>query len=253
MLNSGFKNDFISSRLFNERWYDFFPTIAVVSATIFAIVCISNFSFCTSVKIFRAPATTLTNDFFSVANFASPFLWLEDIILQSSVLTNGINKGQLLGSKIFFLYFLWSGLKDSRSKITANNVSHFFMKRGDHFTLIVNFLNLIKIQALHTLWLSSKFWTIAICLWGILIKNLLTWPDLFSFFESLLSPCRFVPVLDVALNGDWSSLTGKRDNSLTGDLRCSLTEDMFSLTGDVGPFTGNVNVLCFLWDWWELY
>ena len=28
-LNSGFKEDFISSRLFNERSYDTFPTIAV--------------------------------------------------------------------------------------------------------------------------------------------------------------------------------------------------------------------------------
>ena len=58
-LNSGFKEDFISSSLFNERLYDIFPTIATVSPSICAIVCISNFSFCTYVKIFRAPATTL--------------------------------------------------------------------------------------------------------------------------------------------------------------------------------------------------
>ena len=75
----------------------------------------------------------------------------------------------------------------------------------------------------------------------------------FLFSESLLSTYRFWPVLDVTLTGDWSSLTGERDNSLTGDLRCSLTGDMFSLTGDVGPFIGDVNFLCFLWDWWELY
>ena len=53
-------------------------------------------------KIIRAPATTLTDDFCSVVNLTSPFLWLEDIILQSSELTNGIDKGQLLGSKNFF-------------------------------------------------------------------------------------------------------------------------------------------------------
>ena len=109
------------------------------------------------------------------------------------------------------------------------------MQRGAHFTLIVNFLNLIKIQALHTLWFSFKFWIIAICLWGILIKKPLTRSYLFS--ELLLSPCRFLPVLDV---------------TLTGDLRCSLSRDMFSLTGDVGAFTGDVNFLCLLWDWWEL-
>ena len=73
---------------------------------------------------------------------------------------------------------------------------------------------LIKIQALHTLWLSFKFWIIAICLWGILIKNLLTWPYLFLFSWSLLSPCRFLPVLNVFLTGEWSSLTRDRDNSL---------------------------------------
>ena len=53
-------------------------------------------------KIFRALATTLSNDFCSVANFTSPFHWLEDIILENSGLTNGIDKGQLLGSKNFF-------------------------------------------------------------------------------------------------------------------------------------------------------
>ena len=55
------------------------------------------------------------------------------------------------------------------------------MQSGGHFTLFVNFLSLIKIEALHFLWLSFKFWIIAICLWDILIKNLLTWPYLFSF------------------------------------------------------------------------
>ena len=61
-LKSGFNDDFISSCLINERSCDPFPTIASASATICAIVCISNFSFCTSVKIFITPATTLTND-----------------------------------------------------------------------------------------------------------------------------------------------------------------------------------------------
>ena len=87
-------------------------------------------------KIFRAPTTTLTNDFCSAANLISPFLWLEDIILQSSVLTNGIDKGQLLGSKIFF-------------SISFEVVSE--GEEGGHFTLIVNFLDLIKIKALYTL------------------------------------------------------------------------------------------------------
>ena len=82
--------------------YDTFPTIAVISATICAIIFIWNLSFCTSVKIFRAPAATLTNDFCSVVNFTSTFLWLEDIIFQSSVLTNGIDRGLFLESKEFF-------------------------------------------------------------------------------------------------------------------------------------------------------
>ena len=55
-----------------------------------------------------------------------------------------------------------------------------------------------------------------------------------------LSPCRFLPVLDVTFTGDWSSLTGEWGNSLTGDLHCSLNGDMFSLAGDVGPFSGDV-------------
>ena len=37
-----------------------------------------------------------------MANFTSPILSLEDIILQSSELTNGIEKGQLLGRNNFF-------------------------------------------------------------------------------------------------------------------------------------------------------
>ena len=123
-----------------------------------------------------------------------------------------------------------------------------------HFTLIVNFFNLIKIQALHTLLLSFKFWIIAICLWGIQIKKP---PHLtlsfYLFPESLLSPCCFLPVLDATVTGHWSSLTGDMDNSLTVDSHCSLTEKMLALTGDVGLFTGDVNVLCLLWDWWELH
>ena len=161
----------------------------------------------------------------------------------------GLTKGNYWGVKIFSLFPLkW--FQRFEKQITANNVSHFFMQRGGHFILIVNFLNLIKIQALHTLWLFQIL-NHSLCLWGILIKSLLTWPDLFS--ESLLSPCRFLPVLDVILTGDWSSFTGERDNSFNGDLHCSLTGDMFSLTGDEGPFTGDVNFFCFLWDWWELY
>ena len=84
-LNS-VKEDFISSRPFTQGSYYTFPTIAAISWTICATVCISNLSFCTSVKIFRAPTTTLTNDFCSVPNLTSPFLWSEDIILQSSEL-----------------------------------------------------------------------------------------------------------------------------------------------------------------------
>ena len=164
--------------------YDTFPTIAVISATICAIIFIWNLSFCTSVKIFRAPATTLTNDFCSVANLTSPFLWLEDIILQSSELTNGIDKGQLLGSKNFFSISFEVVWEIREVKLLQIMSAIFSCKGGGHFTLIVNFLNLIKIHALHTLWLSFKFWIIAICLWGILIKNLLTWPYLFSFFIS---------------------------------------------------------------------
>ena len=77
-----------------------------------------------------------------MANLISPFLWLEYIILQSSKLTNGIDNGQLLGSK--------NVLGDLRREIT-DNLSHFCMKRGAHFTLILNFFNLSKILALHIL------------------------------------------------------------------------------------------------------
>ena len=134
-LNSG-------SCLFNKKSYDTSPTMAVISATICAIVCISDFFFYTSVKIFRAHATALIDDFCSVTNLISPFLWSEYIILQSSELTNGIDKGQLLGSK--------NVLGDLRSEITADNFGNFCMKSGAHFTLILKFLNLIKIHALHT-------------------------------------------------------------------------------------------------------
>ena len=57
-LKIGFKEDFFSPRLFNEKSCDTFLTIAVISGTICTIVCISNFSFYTSVKIFRVLATT---------------------------------------------------------------------------------------------------------------------------------------------------------------------------------------------------
>ena len=127
---------------FNKKTYDNASTIAVISATICAIVCISDFFFNTSVKIFRAHGTALGNDFCSVANLISPFLWLEDIILRSSELNNGIDKGQLLGGK--------NVLGDLRSEITADNFGNFCMKSGAHFTLILKFLNLIKIHALHT-------------------------------------------------------------------------------------------------------
>lgn len=58
--------------------------------------------FYTSVKIFRTPSTTLSNDFFTVTSLTLPFLWFDDIILQSFELTYGIDKGQLPGSKNFF-------------------------------------------------------------------------------------------------------------------------------------------------------
>ena len=63
---------------------------------------ISNFFLCISIKIFRALATTSTNNFCSAANLTSPFLQSEDSFLQTAELTNGIDKGQLLGSKHFF-------------------------------------------------------------------------------------------------------------------------------------------------------
>ena len=40
--------------------------------------------------------------FFSVTSLTLPFLWFDDIILQSFELTYGIDKGQLPGSKNFF-------------------------------------------------------------------------------------------------------------------------------------------------------
>ena len=119
--------------------------------------------FCTSAKI-RALATALTNDFCSVANLRSPFIWLEDIVLQCSKSTNDIDKGRLLRNKFFFsIYFevVW--------EIRA--ISHW----------CPNFLT-SKIQALYTLWLSVKFSIMVICLWFILTNNLLTWPDLLFFF-----------------------------------------------------------------------
>ena len=98
-----FKEDFISLWLFNERSYYIFLTIAVISVAICAVVCISSFSFLTSVKIFRAPATTLADDICNEVNLTLRFLWLEDIILQSSELSNEIGKEQLLGKKKFFI------------------------------------------------------------------------------------------------------------------------------------------------------
>ena len=65
-LNSGFKEGVISSCVCNERSYDTFTTIAVMSAANCTIFYIPNFYFCTSVQIFRASATTLTNDFCSM-------------------------------------------------------------------------------------------------------------------------------------------------------------------------------------------
>ena len=99
---------------------------------------------------------------------------------------------------------------------------------------------------------SFKFWILAICLCGILIKNL-TWRYLFSFFLVIILALSFLTCFRCALTGDWSSFTGNKDNPLTGNLRCSFTEDMFFLIGDVGRFTGDVKVLYLWWDWWELY
>ena len=56
------------------------------------------------VKIFRAPATTLADDICNEVNLTLRFLWLEDIILQSSELSIEIDKGQLLErKKIFYI------------------------------------------------------------------------------------------------------------------------------------------------------
>ena len=84
------------------------------------------------------------------------------------------------------------------------------------------------------------------------IKNLFTWPDFF-FSWSLHSLWRFLPVLVATLTGDCSLLTGDKDNCHIVGLCCSLTEDMFSRTGDVGSFAGDVKFWCFLWKWWEMY
>ena len=96
----------MSSRLFNERSYDIFLTISVISAAICAIAFISSFSSRASVKMFRPPTRNLTNDICIEVNLTSLFLWLEGIILQSSELSKGIDKGQLLGSKnLFYISF----------------------------------------------------------------------------------------------------------------------------------------------------
>ena len=47
--------------------HDIFLTIALIYTAICVIVCISNFSFCNSIKILRAPTTNLTNDFCRVS------------------------------------------------------------------------------------------------------------------------------------------------------------------------------------------
>ena len=193
-------------------------------------------------KIFRAPATTLTIDFCIVANLTSPFLWLEDIILQSTELANGIDKGQLLGSKnLFSVSFevVWEILEAKLLQI----VSAIFSCKGGGGRRISHWLSIF--------WTLSKF---KLCTPYDSISSIyeVYWLKTFSlglifflFPESLLSSCCFLPVLDATLTGEWSYLTGDSDNSLTGD--------MLSLTGDVGPFTGDVNVLCFLWDWWQLH
>ena len=110
------------------------------------------------------------------------------------------------------------------------------MQRGPQFTLIANFWTLSKFK------LSFKFWIIVICLWGILIKNLAL-SSLLSFFWVITLTLSFLPVLDVTFTGDWSSLTGDRDDYLTGDLHCPFIGDAFSLTRDVGPFTMDVTFL----------
>ena len=165
----------------------------------------------------------------------------------------GLTKGNYYGVKCFFLYFPWSDLRDLRSKITANNASHFFMQRGSisHWLSIFCTLSKFKLCTLCDSPSNFESWP-SVCE-AYCLKPSSLGRIFFLFSESLLSSWRFSPVLDVILTEDWSSLTGERGNSLTGDLRCSLTGDMFSLTGDVGPFTGDVNFLCFLWDWWELH
>ena len=121
------------------------------------------------------------------------------------------------------------------------------MQREAHFTLIVNILNLIKIQALHTLKLSLKFWIKSICLWGILIKNLLIWPSPVSFppvhYSQLVVSYLFLMLLSLEIGLP----------SLVIRIRCSFIGYIFPVTGYVGSSTGYVDILCFLWDWWELY
>ena len=73
-LNSGFKEDFISSRLFNERSCDIFPATAIIFAAICAIICISDIFFRASAKIQKS---------FSVKYIALIFFLVKQIFLSS--------------------------------------------------------------------------------------------------------------------------------------------------------------------------
>lgn len=161
--------------------------------------------------MFRVPVTTLTNDFYSVANLKSPFLLLEDIILQNSELTSGIDKGQFLRSRNFsciFFEVVWEIWKGKLLQIISGIFS---CKRGP----ISHWLSFFK-------------------------------TCLFSFFSwSLLSPCRFLPVLVVTLTGDWSSLLGIGIIPLLGIYTVPLLGMCFLSLG--------CWLLCLLSDWQEFY
>ena len=173
-----FKEDFISSWLFNERSYYIFLTIAVISVAICAFVCISSFSFHTSVKIFRAPATTLADDVCYEVNLTLRFLWLEDIILQSSELSNEIDKGLLLGRKKKF-YIASEVVWEIREAKLLQMMSAIFSCKGGPISRWLSVLWTLSKFKLCTLCDSVKLWIIVNCFWYIRIENLLTWPYLF--------------------------------------------------------------------------
>ena len=116
-----------------------------------------------------------------------PFLWLEDIVLRSSVLTNGIHKGQFLGSKNFFSISFEVVWEIREAELLQIIPVIFSCKGGPISHWLSIFWTLSKFK-LCTLCDSLNSEIIAICLWGILIKNPLTWSYLFflSYYSHLV-------------------------------------------------------------------